>query len=134
MVTFLLGAHSGWRYIVILALLVVIARMLIGWLVKGKWGVWDQRLSLITTIAIDIQFLLGLLLWISEARWTGAAPLASWEHPVTMILAVAAAHITSTQVKKRVDDQAKFRTGAIGYLITGVIVALGVARITQVIP
>lgn len=133
MVTFLLAAHSGWRYLVIVALLVVIVRMLIGWLTKGSWGVWDQRLTLITTIAIDIQFLLGLLLWISEARWTSAVPLASWEHPVTMILAVAAAHITSTQIKKRDDDVSKFRTGAIGYLVAGAILALGVARITHVL-
>lgn len=133
MVQFLFQAHSGWRYIVILALVVVIVRMLIGWLAKGKWGTWDQRLTLITTIAIDIQFLLGILLWISEARWTGGDALASWEHPVTMILAVAAAHITSTQIKKREADADKFRTGAIGYLVAGIIVALGVARITHVI-
>jgi hypothetical protein len=133
MVQFLFQAHSGWRYLVILALVVVVVRMLIGWLAKGKWGVWDQRLTLITTITIDIQFLLGLLLWISEARWAGGDVLASWEHPVFMLLAVAAAHITSTQIKKREADLDKFRTGAIGYLIAGIILALGIARITQVV-
>lgn len=131
MVQFLFQAHSGWRYIVFLALVVVIVRMLIGWLAKGKWGMWDQRLTLLTTISLDIQLLLGILLWIGEARWAGDNVLASWEHPVTMFLAVAAAHITSTQIKKRDVDIDKFRTGAIGFLIAALIVALGVARIMR---
>ena len=57
----LLSAHSGWRYVVIFVLLVALAKFLIGWLGRGPWQVWDQRLGLAALIAVDIQVLLGLL-------------------------------------------------------------------------
>ena len=54
----------------------------------------------------------------------------TWEHPITMILAVAVAHITWTRVKKSSTDAGKFRTGTVGYAVAGLLVALGVMRIT----
>ena len=133
MATGIFFAHSGWRYLVILILVVTIAKMLIGMVSNGRWGGLDQWLNRLTPIVVDIQFLLGLILWILQQRWTGADPLASWEHPVTMIIASALTHATSTRVKNAPTDAAKFQAGTIGYLIAGLVVALGVARITRVI-
>jgi Na+-transporting NADH:ubiquinone oxidoreductase subunit NqrE len=125
----LFSAHSGWRYIVILVTLIAIVKMLIGWLGRSKWRALDQRLGMFTPIVFDIQLLLGLLLWIVQGRWSGDEALVSWEHPITMILAVAAAHITWRQVKKSSSDEVRFRIGAIGFIITGILIALGVMRV-----
>lgn len=133
MVTGIFHAHSGWRYIVILLLVAVLVKALIGVFGKGKWSNLDEWLNRLNPIAIDIQFLLGLILWILQQRWTGALPLSSWEHPFTMIIAAALAHITSSRVKKAPTDAAKYQAALVGYLITGIVVALGVARITRVI-
>jgi hypothetical protein len=133
MATGIFYAHSGWRYIVLLMLVLTIAKVLIGMVSKGRWSGLDEWLNRLTPIVIDIQFLLGLILWILQQRWNGLDPTASWEHPVTMIIASALAHATSTRVKKAPTDAAKFQTATIGYLIAGIIVALGVARITEVL-
>ncbi|MCB0189700.1 MAG: hypothetical protein KDE31_35760 [Caldilineaceae bacterium] len=61
--TILKEAHSGWRYIVLLLLAVVIVKYVIGWLQKGQWTNLGRRLGLFTTIAVDIQMLLGLIIW-----------------------------------------------------------------------
>lgn len=133
MTTVLYEAHSGWRYLVILALTLVILRALWGWLRQGEWSGLDNRLGLITTIVIDIQLLLGIVVWIMQQQWMGFNALAAWEHPVTMFLTATAAHVTSSRVKKQTESADKFRTATIGYLIAGALLALGVARITRVI-
>jgi hypothetical protein len=112
---------------------VTIAKVLVGLVGKGRWGGFDEWLNRLTPIVIDIQFLLGLILWIMQQRWNGADPRVSWEHPVTMIIASALAHSTARRVTKAPTDAAKFQTATIGYIIAGIVVALGVARITSVI-
>ena len=132
MATGIYYAHSGWRYLVILVLVVTLAKVLIGLFGKNRWGSFDNLLNRITPIVIDIQFLLGLVLWVLQQRWTGGAMLASWEHPFTMIIALVLGHVTSSRVKKAPTDAAKFQAATVGYLITTLVVALGVARITGV--
>jgi hypothetical protein len=127
----LLKAHSGWPYIVGLVGIAALVKLLIGLVGNGRWSKLDQQLGAALPIVLDVQLLLGIILWIVEQRWNGAIPLASWEHPVTMILVVAAAHITWTQVKKIDLDATKYRTAVIGYAITGILLTVGVLRITR---
>lgn len=128
----LFEAHSGWRYIVILVGIAAFVKLLIGLIGNGRWSRLDQQLGAAFPIVLDIQLLLGIVLWIVEQRWTGADALRSWEHPVTMILVVAAAHITWTRVKANPVDAAKYRTGVIGYAIAGILLTIGILRITGV--
>jgi hypothetical protein len=114
-------------------LVLTIGKVLIGMVGKGRWGGVDEWLNRLTPISIDIQFLLGLILWIVQQRWNGADPRVSWEHPVTMIIASALAHSSARRVAKAPTDAAKFQTATIGYVIAAIVVALGVARITRVI-
>jgi hypothetical protein len=133
MINGLFYAHSGWRYIVFLLLALVILKSLIGMLGRGKWANLDDMLNRFTPIGIDIQFLLGLILWILQQRWSLPTPTESWEHPVTMLIATVLAHATSSRVKKAPTDAAKFQAATVGYIIVAIVVALGVARITEVI-
>lgn len=129
----LIQAHSGWRYLVILVVVLALLKFLVGWLGKQRWTGLDQRLGTITPIVIDIQWLLGILVWIMQQRWLGNNPLASWEHPTTMTLALIAVHIGWSRAKRTTGATDKFRTAFVGFLIAGLLVALGVARITQVL-
>ena len=60
--TFLLRAHSGWRWIAVVALLVAIGYGLWGWLGKKSWTATSRKITLFATIALDIQLLLGIAL------------------------------------------------------------------------
>lgn len=131
MYNFLLMAHSGWRYLALLALIVAIVKYLMGWLGNGGWSKVDRQIGLIASIVVDIQLLLGLVLW--AVAWSDH-PLSTtrgMEHPVIMLIAIAVMHIGQSRVKKAADDS-KARTAAITFIVTGLLVALGVARVTGV--
>jgi hypothetical protein len=129
-ILFLLQAHSGWRYIIILILVLALLKLLIGLVAKQRWSRLDQILGAATPIVIDIQWLLGILLWIVEQRWTGADPMRSWEHPFIMTLALIAAHIGWSRAKRAPTDSAKFQSAFVGFLIAALLIGVGVARIT----
>ncbi len=131
MYNFLLMAHSGWRYLALLALVVAIVKYLMGWLGSGGWSKVDRQIGLIAAIVINIQLLLGLILWV--VAWNdpllNATP--GMEHPVTMLVAIAIMHIGQARVKKAADGR-KAQTAATTFIVTGLLVALGVARVTGV--
>lgn len=134
MTNMLFYAHSGWRYVVILVAIVAIAKFLIGWLGKKEWTRFDRILSVLYPVSIDIQWLLGLLLYVlSPGAWFhGTGSVNFWEHFVAMTLALAAAHFGSIRARKQAESVDRFRTLAIWSIVAGVLVALGVARITGV--
>lgn len=123
-------AHSGWRYIVILAVILAILKLLIGWLSKNEWDAWDQRLGAALPIIMDIQLLTGLILFFAAPPRRMAAM--RWEHLTVMLLTIIAAHVTWARVKKAEVASTKYRTGLVGYLIAGVLLAVGIMRVTGV--
>lgn len=130
----MLQAHSGWRYIVLLMLAVAVVKFLLGWLQSSQWSPLDRRIGVITTVTLDIQLLLGLILWALAAGKGGLAgrlqhPL---EHPLLMIVAIAMMHVGWSRTKKAAPER-KFAVAAITFILTSIIVALGVARVTGVI-
>jgi hypothetical protein len=126
MYQFLVMAHSGWRYIVLLALIIAIIKYLIGWIGNSKWASFDATMNRLTPIAVDIQWLLGLIIWIMGSWWQNSLRQIAWEHPFTMTLALVAAHLTARFIKRSDDDRRKFMIGTLGYLATGVLIAAGV--------
>lgn len=131
--TILYQTHSGWRYIVIVVLVLALVKLLIGLVGGQRWSRLDHTLGVATPLVITIQWLLGIVLWaLTPAAWflnRGSVNFA--EHAGTMTLAVAAAHIGWSRAKRATSDGAKFRTAFISFLIAGLLVALGVARITN---
>lgn len=133
MYNFLTMAHSGWRYLALLALVIAVVKYLMTWLGNGGWSKLDRQIGLITGIVIDIQLLLGLILWAVGAGMgiVGANITRTVEHPVWMLIAIVVMHIGQARVKKA-DDGNKAKTAAITFIVTGLLVAVGVARITGV--
>lgn len=128
---FVLRAHSEWRYLVILAVVVVLAKYLVGWLGKREWTEVDRRLGSIASIVVDIQLLLGLTLWgIHAAQGSlGAHVARTIEHPITMLVAIVVMHVGFVRTRKA-DAASRFRIGSLTFLITGIIIALGIAQVT----
>jgi hypothetical protein len=108
-------------------LVITIVKMIIGLATKGTWSSFDEGLNRFAPIVLDIQFLFGIIIWLMLViqAWSSLPLAIKLEHPITMIIAIVVAHITSRRVKSASTDAAKYQTGTIGYAIALVIVILG---------
>lgn len=125
----MVSAHSGWRYVVAVLVLFAFIKYLIGWIAKGHWSSLDARLLRFTPIAIDIQFLLGAIIWIMGSWWDNGSARIAWEHPAMGLLALALAHVTSVRVGSAADSAGKYRFATLAYLAIIVLIALGVSAV-----
>jgi hypothetical protein len=126
----LLAIHNILRWVVLIVLIVTVVRAVVGWLGKRDWLETDSRLVTFSTMGIDIQLLLGLLLYIffsplaleaitnqgfsfvmenSEYRFFAI------EHGLLMLLAVVFGHLGSILSKRVVDSTARFRRATIWF-------------------
>lgn len=82
--------HSIWRWVLLLAAVLA----LIGGVAArgGQRPAWATGTGRFFTIAIDVQVLTGLILWLGTGAWASNAFL-SFIHPLTMLLATVVAHI-----------------------------------------
>jgi hypothetical protein len=134
-----LSLHSILRWVVLILGLIAVIRALIGWLGSSQWETIDDRLGLAFTTSMDLQLLLGLLLYFVLSPLTrgafqnfGAAMsnanLRFWavEHFVVMIVAVILAHIGRSQSRKAEEPTAKHKRAAIffGLALIAVLVAV----------
>ncbi|MBM7845318.1 hypothetical protein [Herpetosiphon giganteus] len=130
MSSFLLNAHSGWRWIVMLAILVAVGYGLWGWLTKQPWSDTARKIMLFTTIAIDIQLLLGLALYVVNKSWSQLNPATvRFEHPTVMVLALGLAHVVNTKVKRGEIPAARYRLMALGTIAVLVLIVVGILRL-----
>jgi hypothetical protein len=113
----LIGLHSLWRWVVLLVVTVAMVRGFVGWLRGGDWTSADRSLSLVAITSLDIQLLLGLIVYGVGQRW-GASNFIAYIHPLVMIVAIAVAHIASVRARRETAPAAKHRTLALGLLLT----------------
>ncbi len=136
----ILVLHSLLRWLVLLLGLVALARGLSGWLGSKPWTAVDNRFSAFFVISLDVQMLIGLILYFALSPLTtmgfenmGAAMQNSVvrfflvEHLVMMVVAIALAHVGRAKSKKANDVAAKHRLGAIFF-------GLALAAILYAIP
>jgi hypothetical protein len=133
--TALLHFHSVWRWIAFVLPLVVLQRSSRAALVRAPYAPIDRKLLLATTIALDVQLLVGL------ALWAGVSPLGLgsfsttpglmknpvlryWavEHGSTMLIAIIAFHALSASAKKLSDEAAKHKRIAIACAVVVILV------------
>jgi len=95
---FLLQAHSGWRWIVLILIVITAIKALIGWLGNQDWSKVDTRLLLFTRIALYIQVVLGVLLYILLQQWNNMR--FTGEHVIIALLAVGAVEFGAARARK----------------------------------
>ena len=130
MYNFMTEAHSGWQYLASLALIVAVVVFLVNWLRGQQWSRLEQRVGTYAIIVVDIQLLLGLILWGVGANMgiVGANAARTIEHPFTMLLAIALLHIGWVWTK-RADEAVRLRNGALTFVVAGLLVLAGLTRI-----
>lgn len=139
MYPFLLTTHSVLRWVVLIAAVYVIVRAIRGVVGRRPYVAGDSAAGLFFTISLDIQLLIGLLLYgvfspVTREAFANMADAMSVrevrffvaEHFVMMLLAVAVAHVTSVLVRRAPADDVKFKRAAIGSLVALALILAGI--------
>lgn len=139
MYTAFLVIHNLLRWIVLIAVVAAAGKGLAGWFGKQQWSKLDDHLGLIATIAMDVQLLVGLVLYVFLSPLTAAAfqnmgvamkdttlRFFAVEHIAVMIVALVLAHVGRTLSKKATTDTAKFQRAGIFFLLTLVAILAGI--------
>lgn len=136
---FLLGLHNLNRYIIIVLAVLLIYRLVRGWLGAEGWADKARKLSLFYTIALDTQLLMGFAMYFVTSGITKVAlsdmgatmsnailRFFALEHPFYMILSIVFAHIGSSAVKKEgMEDAAKIKRALIFIGLSLLMILLG---------
>jgi hypothetical protein len=131
--------HNLVRWAVLIFGVFAAGRALIGWFGRRGWLPVDGRLGLLFTISLDIQMLLGLLLYFVLSPITtenfsrlgeamGNAPVRFYlvEHSLLMLVALILAHIGRSRAKKAPNPIARHRAAAIFYTLAIILVIVGI--------
>jgi hypothetical protein len=126
MYQYLLGAHNIVRWIVLAIGAVAVLLAWRGWLGRRQWTSAEANATRAFVGALDLQFLLGVLLYAVFSPLTrqafsdmGAAmadaPVRYFlvEHPVIMVAAMAIAHIGAVKIRKAASDAQRFQRASI---------------------
>ncbi|MDQ7030919.1 MAG: hypothetical protein Q9O62_14680 [Ardenticatenia bacterium] len=97
----LVTLHDLWRWVVLIAFGVAVLSGLRKWHQGAEWRVVDRRWPLVATVTLDIQVLLGIVIWAGQGRWTGDHPFfTTWLHPMIMLVALGVAHATLSRSRR----------------------------------
>jgi len=135
----LLAFHGLLRWVVLATALAAIFVAFSGWSGAQPASANLRRFSIIFVIAMDIEFLVGLLLFFGASPITRAA-LANLgeamkqqesrfftvEHTVLMLLAVICAHVGGALSRKGRTDLMKYRGAAIAYTLSLLLMLSGI--------
>lgn len=123
MYNFLLQAHSGWRWIVLVVIVIVTLKVVVGWLASQNWSNLDTLLVRIANYTLAIQILLGIVLYImflSQGRPNVGSFTGS--HVIPALLALGSAGFALARSRKAQGSRKKFMFASIGMLITIVLI------------
>jgi len=128
--------HSWLRWIILLLGFMAVARAVAG-RSTGKWTSTDDRIGALFTRALDLQMLVGLILYFvlspithEGMRHMGDAmsnpSLRFWtiEHPFGMVIAIALAHIGLKRIQASSDGVRKHRTALVFYTLSLIVILL----------
>lgn len=130
MYNLVLTTHSWLRWAVLVAALIAVIRALAGAARRRPWTRADDRAGFWFATLVDLQILLGLVLYFALSPITRAAlrdfgaamsssGLRFWavEHLFGMVVAVALVHAGRSRTKKVRDDAARHKVAVICYVL-----------------
>ncbi len=147
MYAFILAVHNILRWIVLILLVVALVRAFWGWFGKVEWTPMDRKVGMFYSVSLDIQLLLGLVLYFVLSPITklalgdfGAA-LAStdlrffaFDHSLMMVLAVIFAHVGVAAAKRADESIIKHRRSAIWFSLSLIVILLGMPWFRPLLP
>lgn len=120
--TLLRLAHGYWRWAVLAAAIVVLLRATTGYLTRRPWTPLDERASRSFGNALDLQVMIGLVLYFgfspfwpatyrtfSETMKGDVSRFFGVEHGTAMLLAATAAYIGRIRAERAIESRRKHR-------------------------
>ena len=130
-----LAIHNILRWVVLVLAIVAIVRAYLGWFGKREFTETDRRVGVYFSISIDIQLLLGLILYLFLSPITRTAfqdfssamaitdiRFFAAEHILMMILAAILVHVGTFLSKRATSDVSKHRRAAIWFSLAVLVV------------
>jgi hypothetical protein len=126
MTDFLVSFHSEWRWLVLAALVVALGFGAYRWQRPQPFSGRNARVFSLAMVALDIQILVGIIVWIAGRGWELGA-FRAWIHPAGMLIALGVGHALVGRAKKSEGANA-YRFATLGVLLTLAIVAATIPR------
>jgi len=117
----LITIHSWVRWLVLIA---VVGAVAIGWVRYRGGAAWDANPYRIAVMVVDVQVLLGILIWLFDSGWDDTL-FFKVIHPVFMLAALAVAHMALVMARKRADVRAHLVAGG-GMLVSLVLIVMAI--------
>lgn len=117
-------AHSGLRFLVLLAAVIAIAVLFWGWNSRRPFAGQSRAVTAVFTGVLDLQLLLGILTVLTRP-WYGAL----MGHLMMMILAVVAAHGITVYGRKQADPRRAHMISLVGVALALLLILGGIMSI-----
>jgi len=134
-----LWLHSWLRWAVLLTGLVAWLRAISGKTARRPWTPKDELWGLLLTISVDLQFLVGVVLYaflspivrqglrnFSVAMQINVVRFFTIEHAIGMIAGIALVHIGRVKIRKAADADRKHRLAMVFYGIALVLMIISI--------
>lgn len=131
--------HSWIRWVVLLAGLLVVVRAWRAGSAGAAFSPTDRKLSTAFVASMDLQFLLGLLLYgvlspitslafdnFGAAMKDGVLRFFAVEHTMLALAAVVLAHVGNARARRAPDDRGRFRQMAVFFTLALVLVLVAI--------
>ena len=141
MYAFIVGLHNIIRWVAVILELIAVTRATMGFWRKKEWTESEKKVGMFFSISIDIQILIGLLLYFVYSDWglralitkgtsmvmeTGEYRFFAIEHGFYMLLGFLFAHF-GTLLPKKVDDHSgKYKRAAFWFCLALLMVIAGI--------
>ncbi len=135
----ILTIHSWARWIVLVLAVATVGQAVRGWMGRKAWTSQDRRLGMLFTISLDVQVLLGLILYFllsptttpvlsDPGRMMSEVLLRYWttEHGVPMIAALVLAHLGQILTKGSEGTTQKHRRAALLFGLAALVIFLAI--------
>ncbi len=127
----LIALHNLMRWIVIIMAVVALYRAYAGWFGKKDFSELDRKVGVFFGMSMDIQMLLGIILWIFglwgwKVFGTANSAYFAIEHAPVMVLAVVLSHIGSITARRAKDSQDKHKSAALWFSASVLLVLIAI--------
>ena len=118
-------AHSGFRYLFLLAAVATIGYAIYGLATKRPYDQTMRTLSVVLMLSLDVTSFLGVaVIFSTRTRYAGLGP-----HIATMMFAIVVMHVVSSVMRKRPPEERSFGPHLVSAVVALALVWVGIAAL-----